>query len=100
MPEIRAIGEKKRRGQKCRERSGETETWQTNKGPKRGMGTTKQRDRRDMDGGERKATTTAKKKKRERRKVHLKTQRGRQGEEWPRVGGRWGGEKGEIEIVE
>lgn len=56
---------------------------------KRGMGTTKQRDRRDMDGGKRKKGYNGK----ERRKVHLKTQHERQGEN------RWERES-KMEIVE
>lgn len=58
---------------------------------KRGMGTTKQRDRKDMDGGNRKEKAENSKKK--RRKVYLKTQHGRQGENgWER--------ESKMEIVE
>lgn len=48
---------------------------------KREMGTTKHRDRRDMDGGNRKKGYNGKK----RRKVNLRTQHGRQEEKaWER----------------
>lgn len=81
----------KKKGDRTAEKGAEKLRHGNQQRRKRGMATTKQRDRRDTDGGNRKKGYNGKKK--ERRRVHLKTQHGRQEENgWAR--------ESKMEIVE